>query len=263
MSAARVAVVGANGKTGRAVTAALEARGARVRAIGRREAVDLAGAVSGSEALYLVAPNMHPDEPGFVQTVLDAAQAAGVGHVVYHSVASPYAPSMPHHLGKAEAEDLVRRGPAPWTILQPCAYVQNFVPALAGSPPELRVAYDPSRRFGLVDLQDVAEAAASVLLEGGHEGATYELGGPGLVSVDDVAAAASDVLGRPVPVTRLSLQQWRETDGAGLEPRVADWLDAMFAYYDDHGLPTGAVPLGALLGRTPTPLPLTLARELG
>lgn len=262
MIAPRVAVVGANGKTGRAVTTAIECRDAHVRGIGRREQADLAPALSGCDAVYLMAPNMHPDEPVFVQMVLDAARTAGVGHVVYHSVASPYVPSMPHHLGKAKAEDLVRRGSTPWTILQPCAYVQNFVPALAASSPELRVAYDPARRFGLVDLQDVAEAAATVLLERGHEGATYELGGPGLVSVDDVAAAAADLLGEPVPVTRVTLAQWRETDGAALEPRVADWLGAMFAYYDDHGLPAGAVPLGALLGRTPTPLPLTLAREL-
>jgi uncharacterized protein YbjT (DUF2867 family) len=102
---------------------------------------------------------------------------------------------MPHHLAKARAEDVVRRSPFAWTILQPCAYVQNLVPALRAGTPYLEMPYDVDRPFGLVDL--VAEATARVLLDDGHAGATYELGGPDLVSVSDVASAASAVLGRP------------------------------------------------------------------
>jgi uncharacterized protein YbjT (DUF2867 family) len=186
-----------------------------------------------------------------------------VPRVVYHSVAAPYAPEMPHHLGKAQAEDLVRRGPLRWTLLQPCAYLQNFVAALRGDTPCLRVAYDPDALFGLVDLADVAEAAAVTLLDDAHSGATYELGGPELVSVTDVAAAASDVIGRQVAVEHVTAEEWAAADGAGLEPRERDWLVAMFAYYDRHGLPAGPVPLRALLGREPADLDAALARELG
>ncbi|MDO9377622.1 MAG: NAD(P)H-binding protein [Nocardioidaceae bacterium] len=257
----RVAVVGASGKTGRAAADALLARGAHVVPTGRAEWADLAGALAGCTAVYVVAPNLHPDEPSFVASVLDAARAAGVGRVVHHSVASPYVPDMPHHVGKAVAEDLVRRSGLSWTLLQPCAYVQNMVPALRMPEPVLDVAYDPAARFGLVDLADVGAAAATVLLEDGHHGATYELGGPSLVTVDDVAATASTVLGVPVPVRRTTPAAWR-AGADGLDPREADWLAAMFAYYDDHGLPTGPRPLASLLGRDAAPLLDTLAREL-
>ena len=258
----RVGVVGGSGKTGRAVVAALGRRGADTVSIGRAEWGDLSGALAGCDAVHVIAPNMHPDEPAFVTEVLAAATRAGVSRVVHHSVTAPYVPAMPHHLGKAKAEDVVRRGPAAWTILQPCAYVQNFVPALQAGATSIEVAYRVDLPFGLVDLEDVAEATATVLLEPGHEGATYELGGPAAVTVADVAAAASDVLGRPVDAVRIAPEEWAAGPGAGLDERVRAWLLGMFAYYDEHGLPTGPVPLGALLGRSPTSLAETLRAAL-
>ncbi|UYM06117.1 SDR family oxidoreductase [Solicola gregarius] len=262
MAVRRVAVVGANGKTGRAVTSALHAREVAVTAIGRAELASLPSALEGADALYLIAPNMHEDEPAFVRRILAVARTEGVRRVAYHSVAAPYAPAMPHHVGKAEAENAVRTGSSDWTILQPCAYVQNFVPALRPDDSALRVAYSPRKPFGLVDLADVAEAAATVLLSDTHIGATYELGGPDLVDVHDVARAAGQVLGREVPVSRISVEAWRENDGSNLDSRVRDWLAAMFDYYDEHGLPVGSLPLTVLLGREPTPLEATLRREL-
>lgn len=262
MTRQEVAVLAGRGKTGRAVAAALARRGVGVRALGHEVDDDPEGALAGATAAYLVAPNLHPDEAGYVARLLEAARRAGVERVVHHSVAAPYAPAMPHHLGKAAAEDLVRRSGLRWTILEPCAYVQNFLPALRGDPPRLRVPYDVEARFGLVDLADVGEAAAAVLLDDGHVGATYELGGPALVSVADVAAVAGRVLGREVPVERVAPQEWRRADGAGMDPREADWLAAMFTYYDAHGLPAGSLALRALLGREPADLHTALAREL-
>ncbi|AIY19780.2 SDR family oxidoreductase [Pimelobacter simplex] len=261
----KVAVLGGSGKTGRAVSAALAQAGVATRPLGRAAFGDLPAALAGADAVHVIAPNLHPDEPGYVSAVLAAAQQVGVGRLVYHSVASPYVPAMPHHVGKAEAEDLVRRSGLEWTLLQPCAYVQNFVPALAalaeGSGDRLDVPYAVHTPFGLVDLHDVAAATAAVLTTPGHVGATYELGGPALVSVADVAAAAADVLGRPVVAHRIDPDDWGES-ATGLDERERVWLRAMFAYYDDHGLPTGGVPLGALLGRAPAGLGEVLSREL-
>lgn len=256
-----VAVLAGRGKTGRAVAAALARRGAVPRPVGR-EIGEGPAALRGARSVYLVAPNLYEDEPRYVEDVLRAAHAAGVDRVVYHSVAAPYAPNMPHHVGKARTEDLARRGPLRWTILQPCAYQQNFVPALRGEAPSLRVPYDPVRPFGLVDLEDVAEAAAVALLDDTHVGATYELGGPALLGAADVAAVASKVLGVEVPVERISFEEWSRTAGAGQGERERLWLRRMFAYYDRYGLPAGALPLRGLLGREPTGLDVALRREL-
>jgi NAD(P)H dehydrogenase (quinone) len=218
-----IAVLGGHGKTGRAVCAALAARGVEPRPVGRADWPELAAALAGCEAAYLIAPNLHPDEPAYVAEALAALTAAGVDRVVYHSVASPYAPEMPHHLGKAVSEDLVRRSGLTWTILQPGAYLQNL--DLNGP---VEVPYDVDAVFGFADLADVAEAAALVLTEDGHVGATYELAS----RVATVAALAAEA-----GVTA------RRTD-----QRPDGWLGAMFAYYDHYGLPVGTRTLHALLG---------------
>lgn len=232
----RIAVVGGNGKTGRAVCTALAARGAEAVPLGRADWPDLAGALAGCDAVYVIAPNLHPDEQAYVAEVVDAAKAAGVPRLVLHSVASPYAPEMPHHLGKARAEDVVRRSGLAWTILQPGAYLQN----LLGDP--IRIAYRADASFGFADLADVAEAAATVLLDDGHVGATYELASV-VATVGRIAAE------RGVDVEVVMPEDWAATDGAELEPRERDWLLRMFGYYDRHGLPAGTLPMRALLGR--------------
>lgn len=259
---AEVAVLSGRGKTGRAVVSALARAGSSARALGRAELTDLPAALSGCRAVYLMAPNMAADEPALVGQVLDACRAAGVRRVVYHSVAAPYAPDMPHHHNKAVGEDLVRRGEADWTILQPCAYLQNALPGLQGDPPAIDIAYDPDRTFGLVDLEDVAQAAATVLQADEHVGATYELGGPDQISMRTVAAIAEGVLSRHVRLRRVTAREWSAGPGTGLHPRERDWLLAMFAYYDAHGLPTGSRPLGALLGRPPNDVETVLRRDL-
>ncbi len=223
----RVAVLGGHGKTGRAVCAALSATGrADPVPLGRAESADLTAALSGCAAVYVIAPNLHPDEAEYVADAVVAAQLAGVTRIVYHSVASPYVPAMPHHLGKAAAEDVVRRSGLVWTILQPGAYLQNL--DLTGP---VQVPYDVDVTFGFLDLADLGAAAATVLLQDGHAGATYELASRS-ASVAGLAAEAG------VSAERV--------DDPGTHP----WLSAMFAYYDRHGLPVGTLPLRALLGRS-------------
>ena len=84
MEVARVAIVGGHGKTGRAVVEGLAGRGADAVPLGRADWLDLASAVAGCEAAYVIAPNLHPDEPAYVGAALDAARTAGVGRVVLH-----------------------------------------------------------------------------------------------------------------------------------------------------------------------------------
>jgi NAD(P)H dehydrogenase (quinone) len=224
----RVAVFAGTGKTGQAVIAALRKRNVDAVSIGRREWNELGAALRGCGATYLIAPNMHPDEPAYVATALAAMRDAGVTRVVYHSVASPYAPSMPHHVGKAVAEDLIRRSGLEWTILQPGAYLQNL--DLTGV---VRVPYDVNAVFGFADIHDLA--AAAVLLEDGHVGATYEIASR-VASVADVAAESG--------VSAVRVDDWT---GDGLDERERTWLRAMFDYYDQYGLRVGTLPLKALL----------------
>ncbi|MFX1758504.1 SDR family oxidoreductase [Rhodococcus sp. As11] len=259
---ADLAVIGAAGKTGTAVVSALEtadatpvrrvvhtARRAGDRAVDLETGAGLADALSGCCGVYFIAPNVHPDEPALFERFLRAAAGAGVDHVVYHSVAWPYTPAMPHHLDKARCEDILHASGVRWTVLQPCAYTENFASVLDGSVDALDVPYDPDAQFSFVALADVAAVAARVLIEGAdvHHGATYELGGPDAVSVRQLCA----VTGRSVEIEQVSVPTWMERHGRGLSEDARERLAAMFDFYDDHGFVAGSVVTAALLGRAP------------
>jgi uncharacterized protein YbjT (DUF2867 family) len=256
-----VAILGGTGQTGAAIAASLRKRGIEALQLSRRDLASHALAVWREvDAAYLIAPNMYADEPQLIRTYLDLVQRSGISRVVYHSVAAPYSPAMKHHMGKAVSEDLVRRSGLAWTIVQPCAYMQNFTPGLTQS--EIRVPFNLDARFDLVDLGDVGDAAAIICGNEGHVGATYELGGPASMSIREAATIATEVLSRTVSAIAETPQDWVARVGAQMSAQASDMFVDMWRYYDQYGLPTGGVPLRALLGRTATSFDQVLRRGL-
>lgn len=258
-----VLVLGVTGKTGAAVAAALLALGIPVRGTSRSgeaaagrvpPGVDLvrldpatgAGldeALAGVRAVHHSAPNLYPDEVAMLSRTIAAARRAGVTRVVFHSVMHPYAPAMAHHLRKAEAENLLRTSGLDWTILQPAAYHQNLLGGLAEG--RLAWPYCLERSFSNVDLRDVAQVSAQVLVGDGHVHATYELAGPEELDAHIMAAQATEVLG-------IEVRAERSDPPASDDLRAASELLAMFAYYDAHGFVGSPHSLTHLLGRPPT-----------
>jgi uncharacterized protein YbjT (DUF2867 family) len=279
-----ILVTGAGGKTGQAVIQALAARGEAVRAFVHREAhaekVQALGAhgavvgdmrdesalrtaLSGVRAVYHICPNVNPDEIGIGKAVIVAARQAGVEHFAFHSVLHPQTEAMPHHWNKLRVEEALFESGLNFTILQPTAYMQNLLAAWQGIMQEgvLRIPYSVETRLSLVDLEDVAEAAAIVLTEPGHSGAIYELvGTPGLSQVE-VAEIVSRQLGRPVRAEQQSIEAWEQRSwAAGMEEYAVDTLIRMFGYYERFGLWGNPNALGWLLGRVPTSLPSFIER---
>lgn len=245
--------MGAAGKTGRAVLDALSTRPPGVRPLVRRpvglpaevvvdmtDASSVRRAIADVDTLYHLAPNVHPDEVTIGRLVIDACRDVGVRTVVLHSVLHPQIEAMPHHWAKLRVEEALIESPLRWTILQPCAYQQNLVPVDG----RLRVPYDIDAAFSLVHLDDVAEAAAVVLAEPGHEFATYELCGPEALSVREVARRLG------AGAEAISVRAWRRDQGSSaLGACALDALSAMFLHYDAHGLVGNPRALENLLGR--------------
>lgn len=273
-----ILVTGANGKTGRAVLAALQTKGAATRALVRREVdmpadevvqADMAdpaamqAALAGVDALYFIAPNMYPDEVALTAAWIAAAKAAGLRRFVYHSVLYPQIAAMPHHWQKLRAEEALIQSGLDFTILQPASYMQNVLPYLPAmrTQGEYRVPYSVDAQFTPVDLNDVASVAARVLLEAGHHGAIYPLAGPQVLSSADMAAQTALHIGRPVAAAQQALANWQASN-AQLPSYARDTLSAMFAYYDAHGFAASSFTLQSLLGRAPSSFTEFLQREL-
>ena len=273
-----ILVTGAAGKTGRAVVKALAGKGASVRALVRRtEHVDalkalgaakvsagsfedrgaLLLATAGAQAIYHICPNVSANELAFARAVAEAAKEQNVERFVYHSVLHPQIEAMPHHWQKLRVEELLLAAGFKLTILQPAAYMQNILGAWGGIVADgvFRVPYPVATRLSLVDLDDVAEAAARVLTTNGHVGATYELVGTPPLSQNEVAAALGAVLRKSVRVEVETIDAWQARVGAaGMGEHEQTTLAAMFRYYAEYALIGNTNTLRWLLGRAPTEL---------
>jgi uncharacterized protein YbjT (DUF2867 family) len=281
-----ILITGASGKTGRRVVAALAGKDCLVRALVRRpEAGDevhtlgaaevvlgdfsdrqsLRRAMRGVGQVLHICPPMHPHEDDLARTMVELAGEEAVGRFILYSVLQPLLRDVPHHRRKLEAERCLVDSGLNYTILQPCRYMQHLVPiwqtvlttGLHCMP------FRVSAPFSVVDLADIAEAAARILTEAGHDLATYQLAGPEALSQTDMADILTDLLGRPIQALAKPLDEFRrEAAAAGLPAERIETMTLMNAHYDRHGLTGNPNVLRWIIGREPTRFREFVRREL-
>jgi uncharacterized protein YbjT (DUF2867 family) len=174
-----------------------------------------------------------------------------------NSVLHPQTEDMPHHWQKLRVEERLFQSGLTCTILQPASYMQNILAGWRSIVAEgvYQVPYALETRLGLVDLADVAEAAAVVLTEGGHDDAIYELAGSEMLTPLDIAEVLSRQFDRPIRAEAISRSDWeRQARQLGRDNYQIQTLVKMFLYYELHGLCGNPNVLSQLLGRPPTTL---------
>jgi uncharacterized protein YbjT (DUF2867 family) len=227
------------------------------------DALALSRAVRGTDAIYHICPNVSPHEVVFAKGLIAAATDLGVSRLVYHSVLHPQIEAMPHHWSKLRVEEMLFSSALDITILQPTAYMQNSLAQWDRMVADgvYRVPYPVETRFSLVDLDDVAEAAALVLTSAGHSGATYELVGTPPLSQIEIAGTFGQTLNKAIRVEAESVESWdRRARSAGMDCYQRETLIKMFRAYARDGLKGNPNVLGWLLGRPPTSLAAFAAR---
>jgi NAD(P)H dehydrogenase (quinone) len=271
-----ILVSGAAGKTGKAVIRALAAGGERVHAYVHRQTyvaavlecgaaaasvgpLDNVGAIieaaKGARAVYHICPNVSPHELPFARAVAEAAAQAGVKRLVFHSVLHPQIEAMPHHWQKMRVEEMLFATSLDVTVLQPTAYMQNLLSQWDAITADgiYTIPYPAGSRISLVDLDDVVDAAAAVLTDDAHIGATYELAGTPPLSQIEVAAILGQALGRSIRIEAETPEAWAAR-ASTLDSYQRETLTRMFRYYAQHGLIGNCNTLRWLLGREPTSL---------
>lgn len=279
-----ILITGSAGKTGRSVLKALVEREVSVRALvhrpdqvplvkslgaqqvlvgDMRSSKVIQQAVQGVQAVYHICPNMSADELPIGVNVIESARSTGVQHFGYHSVLKPQVKSMPHHWNKMLVEEYLLESHMPYTILQPAAYMQNLAAHWESFLHDgiYPVPYPADTRLSLVDLVDVAQAAAIVLTEPGHRFATYELVSTEGLSQTQVAGILSQQLERKITAERVPIEEWRhQAKAAGLGNYQVDTLVKMFTYYEQYGFEGNSNVLTWLLGHPPRSLQAFIQR---
>jgi len=253
-------VLGATGKTGRRVAARLRLRGAPVRAASRSgrppfDWTDPGGwdaVLRGVTALYLVPPTV----PGPVHEFLERAEAAGVRRLVLLSGhgADLWGDSA-FGLDMRSAEDAVRGSALEWTVLRAANFDQNFDEdlfhgALVAGELALPAGAVPEP---FIDVEDVAEVAATVLAEPGrHAGRVHELTGPRSLTFAEAVEVISRASGLPMVYRQVAPAEytaalveegWSEDD--------AHHVTEMFVLMERGVLAETEDGVAAVLGRPP------------
>jgi uncharacterized protein YbjT (DUF2867 family) len=227
----------------------------------------IAKAMKGVSAVYHIGPSAHPLEREIGIGMVKAAQQVGVEHFIYSTVLHPIITTLLQHERKRDVEEKLVESDLNFTILQPADFMQTVQYRHAFETGVYRLIWGGEKRQSLVDLEDVAEAAAKIVVEGSrHHGATYELSSADCLSPADIGQTISVVMGRPVQVVVDSVDDFLRTwFGAAYSrdrmPSEYATFKAISDWYWAHDFMGNANVLTMLLGRPPTTFRQFMQRE--
>jgi len=279
-----ILVLGGTGLMGREVLAALRRRGATARVLVRdparlfalegvevvvgdlRNPASVRAAMSGISTVFHISPH-EADEVALTRTVVTACEEAGARlvfagvHVTGRNallgwlVRRFYGLMLPRYRGKFAIGRMVETSATDPVILCPSNFMQNdevLLDVIRGGE-----FVHPCHPKGLnrVDLRDVGEVAAGILLDPSTPSGTYPVVGPRDVTGPECAQVWAQALGRPV--------RYAGDDDAALEAALAahltgyrhdDWLSSLrkLRGFEVHASPEELATTEWLLGRPPT-----------
>jgi uncharacterized protein YbjT (DUF2867 family) len=207
---ASVLLTGGTGALGRAVEPALLEHGHTVRILSRHE--QPAGREPGSWArgdlqtgdgidaaadgvdtiIHCATSNGRGDITG-TENLIAAARKGGNPHLIYVSIVGVDSIPMFYYRAKFEAEQRIETSALPWTILRATQF-HKLVFALFAAQRRLPLAIAPDLLFQPIDVRDVAAHLAE-LAAAGPRGRAPDIGGPQILSAEEIARLTLESLG--------------------------------------------------------------------
>src|SRR5476649_402232 len=280
----KIGVSGASGHLGRAVVSELLQRpgGHEVVAISRtpetvsapaqgrfgdyNQPESLAYAYAGLDRLLII--TTVDSEPGRRGTqnvaAIDAAVKAGVKHIVFMSAVGTRQEEEPARSASywRGEQHLIATAPA-WTILRMNFYAEAFVQLAQAALRQGVLAGLAENRAAFVARDDVAAAAAGILVGDGHAGAIYNATGPERLSGAERAAIIAEITGQPLAFLAITQEQLRAgLTQAGLPAGAVHIVVSIQASFAAGAFDIVTGDVERLGGRPPKPLRDVLARAL-
>ncbi|MBX7430533.1 hypothetical protein JDV09_00195 [Mycobacterium sp. Y57] len=128
--------------------------------------------------------------------------------IVLHSALHPNISTLRHHLRKTAAEEVVRTCGVEWVIVKPAMYVQRVPMHHAIFPDgQLLSPCNPDTGFSVIDESDTAEIAARSVADPEMAHGTFEIAGPELLSMREIAAQLTTLERTPAEVRQVRLNE--------------------------------------------------------
>ncbi len=224
----------------------------------------LTSALAGVQQLLLISSSEVGQRGPQHRHAIEAAQAAGVQHLVYTSLLHADTSTLSLADEHRETEALIKASGLPFTILRNGWYSENYTGSaknavaagvLLGSAGEGRIS-SAARA-------DYAAAAALVLTNPGHIGQTYELAGDSAYTLAELAQEIAAQAGKQVDYRNLPQADYA---AALVSFGLPDWLGQALASWDVEAgkgvLFDEGRALSRLIGRPTTPLSAAVAAAL-
>ena len=234
-----ILVFGATGKTGSEIIKQLLARSASIRVLIRDadkaayfkekgidvvigDANDIAAvtlALTGIIKVYLVLANsQHQLEQE--KLITDCSKKSGVKLLVKQSsLETMIYPNNPIPKAHFESEQYIKSSGLNWVIIRPTFFNQMLLMCAYNIKANDTLIFPMANGcVAATDVRDVAEIAATVLTEPGHNNKTYDISGTEFLSFNTIAAIFSKVLNRQITYVSQSLSEYRKM----LETRLND-----------------------------------------
>lgn len=253
------AVAGVSGHTGSLVARALLDRGEPVRAIVRNrehiykwkdrgaevvvadlsDPADLSLALEGVKGAYLLSPqsvyDTHPLEKWARQnqSLVTAVKKVRLKNTVFLS-------SMGAHLDQPaglvhalyDAEQKFQNAQLPVTFLRAAYFYENWIPALDAvhEKDQLSTFLKPGRSIPMVSVEDVARTAVDLLLNPAESTRVVELSGPRDYSAKDVLEMLEQALQKKLKLFLYSEKEWKKLwDDEGV---LGEMIELLVETYD-------------------------------
>jgi len=229
-----VLVLGATGKTGRRIVSSLKNLGVPVR-LGSRSAspsfdwdnsATWDACLEGVTRIYInYAPDLAmPGATDAIRKLVRRARAAGVQHLVLLS-----------GRGEEEAqacEAIIQDSGIDWTIVRASWFNQNFSEgAFVDMVQAGQITLpDVSTPEPFIDVDDIADVAVAALTQPGHAGELYEVTGPRMLTLAEIALELSRATGRSIEYTPVPHDAFVQSVAESGAPQDVLWmLDYLFA----------------------------------
>lgn len=244
----------------------LDDLGVRVRRGDFTDAASLTHAFEGASQVLIMPVNLTGEQRlRMHRTAIEQARHAGARRVLYasHMGANPSSPfpPMPDH---AATERMLQDSGLAFTALRNGFYAGSAAMLLRGALETGELAAPEDGPVAWTAHADLAEAAAIVLAEESLDGVTPGLTGSEALDMAGVAAAASEITGRPIRRVVVSEEQFRaDATARGVPEPAVRMLIGLFAAARLGQFARVEPALGELIGRPPTSLRTVLEQSLG
>ncbi len=203
----RVRVLVANQEESKAI----EGPGIEVVVGDRRQPATFAHTLEGIATALLLTRNAQ-DLVEMDAKFSQAAKAAGVRRVVKISAFGANANAEKgakrvHGL----SEEAVRQAGLKWTFLRPQFFMQNMLWFIDEVKTKGTISLPMKNgRVGMIDYRDLAAVAVKCLTDAAHEGQVYQLSGPELLLIHDIADKLSRAVGVPIKYNDMPPEEFKQ-----------------------------------------------------